>query len=63
MARGDNQSRIQSERNAQINSVVGSGLTLIGGAIIGGLPGLALAGGLRFTKWHNSQSISAYKIS
>lgn len=51
MARGDNlKARIQSERNAQINSVVGSGLTLIGSAIIGGLPGLALAGGLEIYK-------------
>jgi len=45
IGRGDNlQAVMQSERNALTNKFVNMGLTLVGGAVIGGLPGLALAG-------------------
>lgn len=45
IGRGDNlQAVMQSERNSLTNKFVNMGLTLVGGAVIGGLPGLALAG-------------------
>lgn len=45
IGRGDNlQAVMQSERNALTNKFINMGLGLVGGAVIGGLPGLAVAG-------------------
>lgn len=52
LGRGDNlKATMQAEQNATRNSLINSGLSLIGGAVLGGLPGLALAGGVEIYKY------------